>query len=687
MRLQHFTILILILSRTKAAAKSQVVQSLPGCSDRCGNITIPYPFGIEEGCYLYKEYQVNCTTLRFFAAQFKLLDISLDGFIRGVLPITYACYNTTYQLSGSDSWIWTDKFLVSGEKNVLTTVGCDARADIMSMDTELSLAIGTTRSKCNRLYDGLCFGYGCNQVPLFKSISKFRIRSQTNTGKLGRWSFNNCSYAFIVQKDQYTFYEKDFDNMLNRSFPVVLEWTVGRDKCKYSQKNTTKYICKENSVCIDAAYDGYNCRCAQGYEGNAYLPNGCQDINECENEALNDCIYGCVNTNGSYNCSCPFGQSGDGREHGNGCSNLEVSKSPGKPIYIGIIMGIVASAILTLILYSGFKHRRIMKSREMFFKKNGGLILQKILFESKQSSHLAKIFTSTVLEKATNNFHKSNVIGQGGYGTVYKGTLENKITVAIKKAKSIDNNQIEQFINEVVMLSEISHPNIVKLLGCCLETQTPLLVYEFVSNNNVFHHLHEMDQASSMSFERRLNIARQTAEAIAHIHSTTQIIHRDIKSSNILLTDDYTAKVSDFGISRFIPVDQTHVQTLVHGTLGYIDPEYFRSGMLTEKSDVYSFGMVLVELLTGRKVFSNDGTESDLGLAMFFVLSLERGGLLQILDDQVKKGGVDEHIKYFAKLAKDCIELEGKKRPNMKTVKEELDQLRQSFIEISLCEA
>ncbi|MFS7974870.1 putative protein kinase RLK-Pelle-WAK family [Helianthus anomalus] len=108
----------------------------------------------------------------------------------------------------------------------------------------------------------------------------------------------------------------------------------------------------------------------------------------------------------------------------------------------------------------------------MCFKKNGDLILQKVLFETKQSSNMAKIFPATILEKATNNFHKTNVIGQGGYGTVYKGTLEDNTTVAIKKARSIDENQIEQFINEVIMLSEVSHSNIVKLLGCCLETQT-----------------------------------------------------------------------------------------------------------------------------------------------------------------------------------------------------------------------
>nr|GFB27856.1 wall-associated receptor kinase 2-like [Tanacetum cinerariifolium] len=346
--------------------------------------------------------------------------------------------------------------------------------------------------------------------------------------------------------------------------------------------------------------------------------------------------------------------------NGTGCSvAIAVTSQPpdggksSKIQYQGISMGIAASLVFTLILYCGLRQRNIIKSREMFFKKNGGLILQRLLFESKQSNQMAKIFAARVLEKATDNFHRSNVIGEGGYGTVYKGTLEDKRTVAIKKSKSVDENQIEQFINEVIILSEISHPNVVTLLGCCLETHTPLLVYEFVTNKTVFNHLHDNIFISSLSFKRRLNIATQTAEALAYIHSTTQIIHRDIKSSKILLTDDYTAKVSDFGISKFIPIDQTHVQTLVHGTLGYIDPEYFRSGILTEKSDVYSF---------------------------------ERGSLIHILDDPVKINGLSQHIKIVSDLAKDCIELEGEKRPNMEEVKKKLAELRKSFLQSSIAD-
>ncbi|KAJ0790726.1 putative wall-associated receptor kinase, galacturonan-binding domain-containing protein [Helianthus annuus] len=145
--LQHFTILILvILSRTKS-------QSLPRCSDKCGNITIPYPFGIEEDCYLDIFYRVNCTTLSLYGSPFTLVDISLDGFLRGVLPtLAYSCYNSTHKLSGSDLRIWTSKFYISSKMNLLTTVGCDARADIMTINDVDYITGGASRSRCIGLH-------------------------------------------------------------------------------------------------------------------------------------------------------------------------------------------------------------------------------------------------------------------------------------------------------------------------------------------------------------------------------------------------------------------------------------------------------------------------------------------------------------------------------------------------------
>ena len=228
------------------------------------------------------------------------------------------------------------------------------------------------------------------------------------------------------------------------------------------------------------------------------------------------------------------------------------------------------------------------------------------------------------------------------------------------------------------MLYQINHRNVVNLLGCCLETPVPLLVYEYVTNGTLFDHIHNVAAASFLPWEARLRIAIETAEALSYLHSAASfpIIHRDIKLANILLDENYTTKVSDFGASRLIPSDQAQITTIVQGTFGYLDPEYMHTGQLTEKSDVYSFGIVLIELLTGQKVVWFERSEEKKVLAVYFVSMMKEEPLLEILDPRVLNDGNIKHLKEVAALAWRCVRVKGEERPTMKEIAHELAGLQ-----------
>ena len=309
--------------------------------------------------------------------------------------------------------------------------------------------------------------------------------------------------------------------------------------------------------------------------------------------------------------------------------------------------------------------------RQRFFNQNRGQLLQQLVAHRTDIAE-RMIITLEELEKATNNFDKSRELGSGGHGTVYKGILTSQHVVAIKKSKIVIQREIDHFINEVAILSQINHRNIVKLFGCCLETEVPLLVYEFISNGTLSSHLH-IEEPMSISWKDRLRIAVEIAKAIAYLHSLVSmpIIHRDIKSPNILLDENLNVKLSDFGASRYVPIDQTGVDTTVQGTYGYLDPMYYSTGHLIEKSDVYSFGVVLIELLTRKKPVPYRSSQG-YGLVSHFVTLLSEGNIAHILDPQVTREG-DGEVVDVALLAAICVKFTSTDRPTMRQVEMTLE--------------
>jgi len=346
--------------------------------------------------------------------------------------------------------------------------------------------------------------------------------------------------------------------------------------------------------------------------------------------------------------------------------------------YVGFLKGFgFITLLFTLWLVFKGTRETIMKIyREKFFKRNGGLLLQQKLSSREVNVDKIKLFSLKELEKATDNFNTNRVLGKGGQATVYKGMLMDGTIIAVKKFKV--QGKIEEFINEFVILSQINHRNVVKLLGSCLETKIPLLVYEFIPNGNLYEYLHQQNEDLPMTWDMRLRIATEVAGALFYLHSAASqpIYHKDIKSTNILLDEKYRAKVADFGTSRMISIDVTHHTTVVQGTFGYLDPEYFQTSQFTEKSDVYSFGVVLVELLTGQKPITLLSSEEAKGLAPYFMMCVEKNCVFDIIDETVMKEAEKNHIMEVINLASRCLELNGKRRPTMKEVTLELEGIR-----------
>nr|KJB38886.1 hypothetical protein B456_007G1836001 [Gossypium raimondii] len=292
----------------------------------------------------------------------------------------------------------------------------------------------------------------------------------------------------------------------------------------------------------------------------------------------------------------------------------------------------------------------------------------------------AHVFNYEELEEATDNFNPSKQLGEGGFGTVYYGVLRDGRVVAVKRLYENNLKRVDQYMNEIEILTLILHPYLVKLYGCTSRrSRELLLVYEYIPNGTVADHLHgKRSNSGLLTWHVRLRIAIETATALAYLHRK-EIIHRDVKSNNILLDKNFHVKVADFGLSRLFPNDVTHVSTAPQGTPGYVDPEYHQCYHLTEKSDVYSFGVVLVELISAKKAVDISRHRHDINLANMAISRIQNQALHELVDPSLGFENdfvVKNTVTAVAGLAFRCLQQERDMRPSMEEVLEALEEIK-----------
>ncbi|KAI3922284.1 hypothetical protein MKX01_005973 [Papaver californicum] len=377
-----------------------------------------------------------------------------------------------------------------------------------------------------------------------------------------------------------------------------------------------------------------------------------------------------------FRCHCKEGFFGDGNRSGEGCRKASSNCNPssymsgkcGGTTRVGVLIGgIVAGAIfmagLALLCYC-------LRRRQSTFSRSHK-DMKRLLSETMGSCSIP-FYTYREIEKATNYFSEDNMLGTGAYGTVYAGIFHNDEWVAIKKIRHRDQDGIEQVMNEVKLLSSVSHPNLVRLLGYCLERSEQILVYEYMPNGTLAQHL-QRERGAGLPWTVRLTIASETAQAITDLYSANiPIYHRDIKSSNILLDAKFNSKVADFGLSRVgVGVTElSHISTAPQGTPGYLDPQYHQNFHLSDKSDVYSFGVLLVEIITAQKVVDFSRPQTEINLAALTVDKIGKGSN--------RDAWTLSSVQKVAELAFRCLAFHRDMRPSMMEVASELEYIRHS---------
>ncbi|KAB2630617.1 wall-associated receptor kinase-like 20 [Pyrus ussuriensis x Pyrus communis] len=399
----------------------------------------------------------------------------------------------------------------------------------------------------------------------------------------------------------------------------------------------------------------------------------CKVSVDCRGLSNSECL---VDRSGQRRCLCKTGFQWDPINAI--CQSMSALGSKWVPRLIIAAVAMLLGASLAFIVY---KQREKKIARAIHFSLTKSR--EDMLNANNNTGKSAKLFTGKEITRATNNFSKDKVLGAGGFGEVFKGVLDDGTITAVKRAKPGNTKGMDQILNEVRILCQVSHRSLVRLMGCCLELEQPLLIYEYIPNGTLFEHLHGNYNTAnrvSLTWRMRLTIAHQTAEGLAYLHDSVapRIYHRDVKSSNILLDEKLNAKVADFGLSRLAVAESSHVTTCAQGSFGYLDPEYYLNFQLTDKSDVYSYGVVLLELLTSKKAIDFNREEEDVNLVVYVKNTLREERLMDAVDPRLKEGaGIAEleTMKEFASLALACLDERRQNRPSMKEVADEIQYI------------
>ncbi|KAJ4806952.1 Wall-associated kinase family protein [Rhynchospora pubera] len=708
--------LLVFLHLPLPAAHASAPISIPGCPSTCGNITVPFPFGIDPGCFregfnlicnesynppqlfLSRDVEVfhvyynnkysdfDYIIFDIFRRSIRIKQISPSGTIHTSVIASCFCYNSSsnyqfgtravtkldlyqnlsipYLLSTSNSLFVIGcpnqlGYLIDGQDNYVAGCTPDCRASQYSLDATNKSSIGV----------GFC------QISIPSGVAEYfpdiKVLGNFTTYRKRLNGTTICSYVFLADSNWFHYNKSYLTRTEDFEVQLVLDWAIRNvGNCSYARRNLTDYACRStNHDCNNSQNGaGYLCSCSKGYQGNPYITGGCQDVNECDLKDKYPCFGNCENTMGSFICSCPHGTKGNATMK-DGCHKKDILTFTLK-IIIGTSVGALFVVLACFGLFILIQKRRLIKTKQRFFEQNGGRLLQQI------NTTTFKIYSIEELEQATNKFSEECILGRGGHGIVYKGIFEDGTVTAIKKSKLMEEDETNEFAKEIVILSQINHKNVVKLLGCCLEVKVPVLVYEYISNGTLYHYIH--DKQTLILSDVRLRIAVETANALAYMHTfaSPPILHGDVKSANILLDDNLIAYVSDFGTSKLVPNDVAEIATLVQGTIGYLDPEYITTCQLTDRSDVYSFAVVLLELLTRKKAFYLEGPEEDRSLASSFCKAKKDGRFLEILDAQVRDELKLEVLEEIGNLVMQCLSKNRDERPKMTEVAQRLEMAR-----------